>query len=89
MIGLPAWEFSFGGAAILLVLELLTGTLVLAGFAAGLACVAATELCAGGAAPIRDTILFVCVAAVAIVALRAAFRQPGDAKRQAGDVNEY
>lgn len=89
MTVLHAHEITFIAALIFAILEAVTGTFVLLGFASALVAVGAVEYASNTYEIRRDALVFAVSSLLAVTALRYLFARHGDVARHDGDINEY
>lgn len=83
------FEISLIVAALLLVVEMFTGTFVFLSFSISTFAVSVFEFCFNGFSLKRDLLIFVVLTIASAVVLRFCFRRKGDTKAAHEDVNKY
>ena len=86
---LHPFEIALLLGALLLLLELITGTFVIVCFSPALFVIALVEFVCGNFNPWRDTALFFLLVIGFSLVVRLIFRRRGDSKSTGSDINDY
>lgn len=86
---LQPFEITLSLAALLLIIELLTGTFSVICLSPALLIVGLVEFIFHDFSLVRDFLVFVIVAALSSLAVRLIFKKPGDSKNVTSDINDY